>query len=406
MAETRNGEAHGNEEAETAEDKGALKSLKHTWKGLRSTIIAAAGAQVVAAEDVGAEEAVPVAKGSGDGRPEEPAVASWGSVLDKARQMVKDQITYDPVPGTASDGAAESRDRDLEAGDAQPEWAEWALKAAGRAKKKVAKAAKGTKKGITKAASKATSAESWGELGEQAKGLQTEVAKGLGKVTEAGSALSEKGKAAQQIAKDLQGKGTEQLKAAQQKAKDLQDKSTEHLKAAKAKGSEKAKAAAGKAKASLKQAKQNISGLAALSLSPAKIAQFGGVFFLGIFLISMSFSFLPIIMISPQKFALLFALGSMTLLSSFAILKGPKAFAASLVEREKLPFSAAYVVGLIGTLVATIVMRSYLLTAVFGVVQAVALLYFLASYVPGGQVILNGCGRCCRRTAHALCCRK
>merc|ERR1711904_373508 len=124
----------------------------------------------------------------------------------------------------------------------------------------------------------------------------------------------------------------------------------EHLKAARSKGAEKAKAAAGKAKASLKSAKSSVAGLAALSLSPAKLAQFGGVFFLGVFLISMSFSFLPIIMISPQKFALLFALGSTTLLSSFAILKGPMAFAQSLAEREKLPFSGAYLLGLIGTL--------------------------------------------------------
>merc|ERR1711879_292711 len=140
----------------------------------------------------------------------------------------------------------------------------------------------------------------------------------------------------------MKGKSAEQIKAAQAKAKDQLDKSAEHLKAAKSKGAEKAKAAAGKAKASLKSAKSSVAGLAALSLSPAKLAQFGGVFFLGVFLISMSFSFLPIIMISPQKFALLFALGSMTLLSSFAILKGPKNFAAILVEREKLPFSAAY----------------------------------------------------------------
>uniref|UniRef100_A0A7S2MY55 Vesicle transport protein n=1 Tax=Alexandrium andersonii TaxID=327968 RepID=A0A7S2MY55_9DINO len=99
---------------------------------------------------------------------------------------------------------------------------------------------------------------------------------------------------------------------------------------------------------------------------------------------------------------MLFAFGSMTLLSSFAILKGPQAFGESLIQREKLPFSGAYVVGLVGTLVATIVMRSYILTAVFGLIQAVALLYFLASYVPGGQALLNFCGRCSGRAARAV----
>merc|ERR1711920_1080792 len=137
-------------------------------------------------------------------------------------------------------------------------------------------------------------------------------------------------------------------------------------------------------------------------MSPAKLAQFGGVFFIGIFLISMSMTFLPTLVIAPQKFALMFAFGSMTLLSSFAILKGPSAFFSSLVAREKLPFSLMYLVGLVGTLVATIVMRSFVFTAVFGVTQAIALLYFLASYVPGGKAILNFCGRCCSKSARVV----
>merc|ERR1712070_843381 len=81
--------------------------------------------------------------------------------------------------------------------------------------------------------------------------------------------------------------------------------------------------------------------------------------------------------------------------SSFAVLKGPKAFVGSLIQREKLPFSGSYVVGLVGTLIATIGLRSYFLTAFFAILQAGGLLYFLASYVPGGQTILNKCGKCC-----------
>merc|ERR1711920_939344 len=119
----------------------------------------------------------------------------------------------------------------------------------------------------------------------------------------------------------------------------------------------------------------------------------------------MSFSFLPMLPIAPQKFSLLFAFGSMTLMGSFALLKGPTSFLSGLMQREKLPFSAAYAIGLVGTLVATIVMRSFILTAVFGLVQAVALLYFLASYVPGGQALLNFCGRLGSRVARKVCLR-
>merc|ERR1712187_794859 len=127
-------------------------------------------------------------------------------------------------------------------------------------------------------------------------------------------------------------------------------------------------------------------------MDPATLGQFAAIFVVGTMLISASFSFLPMLPISPQKFSLLFAFGSMTMLSSFAILKGPQEFFKDLTQREKLPFSGGYAVGLVGTLVATIVLRSYLLTAFFGIVQAIALLYFVASYVPGGQTILNMCG--------------
>lgn len=85
------------------------------------------------------------------------------------------------------------------------------------------------------------------------------------------------------------------------------------------------------------------------------------------------------------------------MLSSFAVLKGPKAFLGILIERSKLPWSSAYVVGLVGTLVSTIILKSYLLTAFFGLLQVIALLYFLASFVPGGKTFLNFLGRMGRK---------
>lgn len=100
---------------------------------------------------------------------------------------------------------------------------------------------------------------------------------------------------------------------------------------------------------------------------------------------SKSFSFLPVMVIAPQKFALLFAFGSMTMLGSFTLLMGPKAFLQGMARKEQLPFSVAYSVGLIGTLVATLILRSFLLTGICGLLQAVGLLYFVASYVPGGK---------------------
>jgi len=310
--------------------------------------------------------------------------------MDRARE-----VAYDAVPQTEA-GTAEGPD--AERGEAQPQWASWAKAAAGRVRQQVADATKEARQGIATAAEKAKAVD----LGEQAKGWQSELSKGVGRLGEgaaqASQALSDKGKAAQQLAKEMQSKSQQKLSEA--KAAGAAKAQAAKEKASAAAGSVKAAAAAGVGKVT-----SGVSGLTALALSPAKLAQFGGVFFVGVTLISMSFSFLPMLPISPQKFALLFAFGSMTLLSSFAILKGPQAFAAGLAQREKLPFSVSYVVGLVGTLVATIGLRSFILTAVFGLVQAVALLYFLASYVPGGQALLNFCGRLGSRVARKVCLR-
>lgn len=304
------------------------------------------------------------------------------AAMEKARKAVADkarELQYDVVPqaeGSSADG-------DAERGTAQSGW-NWAKRAAARAQQHMAEATQEAQKGLATAAEKAKSAE-WGE----------QALKGLGNISNhaasAGAALQEKGNAAKQKAKDLKGQGAAKL----QEANALAAK-----KAAEAK--EKASAAAGSAKDRLAKAGESISGLKDMAMSPAKLAQFAGVFLVGLMLIMLSFNFLPMLVVAPQKFALLFAFGSMILLSSFAVLKGPKVFMGSLLQREKLPFSAAYLVGLIGTLVATIIMKSFVLTAVFGLIQFIALLYFLASFVPGGQMALNGLGRCCRAVSTKL----
>jgi len=347
----------------------------------------------------GSEPSSTAGESEGDNTSQE---ASWGSWADKARKKVVEKArkaAYEVLPQNSQPPETTPPPSEIEAaerGEAQPNWASWAKKAAGKVKKQVAEATKDARQNVASAAERAKTLE-WGE---QAKGFQDQISQGLGRVSDgasqASTALSEKGKKAGQMAKELQSKSQKKLSEAKAQAAAKAQVAKE--KAAAAAGSVKAAAVAGAGKVS-----SGISGLSALALSPAKLAQFGGVFFVGVFLLSMSFSFLPMLPVAPQKFALLFAFGSMTLLSSFAILKGPAAFAESLMQREKLPFSVAYLVGLVGTLAATILLKSYLLTAVFGLVQAVALLYFLASYVPGGQALLGFCGRLGGRAARTVC---
>mmetsp|Transcript_75140 Transcript_75140/g.163930 ORF Transcript_75140/g.163930 Transcript_75140/m.163930 type:complete len:289 (-) Transcript_75140:113-979(-) len=169
---------------------------------------------------------------------------------------------------------------------------------------------------------------------------------------------------------------------------------------------QKASVVAGSAGESLRSAGTSMgSGLASfgsLAASPAKLIQAAGIFMFGMMLLSLSFSFLPLLPINPAKFALLFALGSVTMLGSVVWLKGPQSFAAVALQRDKLPFTVSYGFGLIGTFYATLIARSYIFTAVFAILQAVGLLYFLASFIPGGRAVLNFFGRLGGRASSML----
>merc|ERR1719498_2047148 len=99
--------------------------------------------------------------------------------------------------------------------------------------------------------------------------------------------------------------------------------------------------------------------------------------------------FLPIIVLAPQKFALLYTLGSLCIMASFSILRGHSAFIKYLLSRSRALFSTTYVASMLGTLWASLVYRSQLLTVLFAVVQVVSLSWFPVSYIPGGRRILS-----------------
>jgi len=355
----------------------AIAQLKLGWKGLRSQI-AAATASATGNDAAGAEASTSASSSSASNAGEAGGGGSWASWAKQARKIVVEnaKVAYDAVP-TADSGSRNNSD--VEQGEGPGAMAQ--LNQFGSWAKSMG----------SKVTEKAKSLE----LGEHADTLQKSVSTKFGKLgesaQEAQAAMKEKGKAAAAKTKEFGGKAGEKFEAAKEKGK-------EKAKAAK----EKAGQAAAGAKGALAGVGERVGGMGALMMSPAKLAQFAGVAFVGIFLISTSFTFLPVFVIAPQKFALLFAFGSMTLLGSLTILKGPQAFLTSITGKDQLPFTAAYVVGLVGTLAATIVMRSFILTAVFGTIQALALAYFLASYVPGGKALLNLCGRCCGKAARKV----
>lgn len=109
----------------------------------------------------------------------------------------------------------------------------------------------------------------------------------------------------------------------------------------------------------------------------------------GGFLMTLALAFLPMIMFAPQKFSMLFTLGSLCWIAAFAVLKGPFAFVSHLMARERIPFSLAYLCSIAGTMWAAEAKQSYILTIAFVGIQIVSLLYFLVSYIPGGSSSLT-----------------
>jgi hypothetical protein len=96
------------------------------------------------------------------------------------------------------------------------------------------------------------------------------------------------------------------------------------------------------------------------------------------------FVFLPMVVVMPSKFATTFTIASLLAMAALAFLRGPKTMLKSLLDRDRLLFTTSYIGSLVLTLYATFVSQSYLLIILAVAVQIAALLWYAASYVPGG----------------------
>jgi len=71
---------------------------------------------------------------------------------------------------------------------------------------------------------------------------------------------------------------------------------------------------------------------------------------------------LPMVVLFPAKFALSYTFGSILILSSFSFIRGPKTHFMSLLVRERLPFTACYILSIAATLYAALVVSLLFLT--------------------------------------------
>jgi len=107
---------------------------------------------------------------------------------------------------------------------------------------------------------------------------------------------------------------------------------------------------------------------------------------ISVFFFFMAFSVgMPVMVVRPSKFAFCFTLGSMLLMSSFALLKGPGAHLRSMITMAQLPFTICYLGSMGFTLYSALVARSYILVVISSSLQIATLGYYLLSYLPAGS---------------------
>ena len=116
---------------------------------------------------------------------------------------------------------------------------------------------------------------------------------------------------------------------------------------------------------------------------------------IGCLFLFMSFLFLPTVVLSPHKFALLFSIGSMCMLVSMAFYRGPATYTKRLFRKDQALFSGSYLISLFLTLYASIILDSYILTILACMVQVSYLPSILNILVVILYVYMYSCLPCC-----------
>lgn len=105
---------------------------------------------------------------------------------------------------------------------------------------------------------------------------------------------------------------------------------------------------------------------------------------LGCGLLCLSLFLIPLIITSPSKFSLCFAMGSLLVLISFLFYHGTKAYIKSIFAPKRLWISILFILSIfIG--VGFALGNHYIISILCSLCQLVTLIVFILSFVPGGQ---------------------
>ncbi|XP_072174483.1 uncharacterized protein [Diadema setosum] len=120
-----------------------------------------------------------------------------------------------------------------------------------------------------------------------------------------------------------------------------------------------------------------------------RIMGFVGCLLAGIFCFALAWTFAPMIVLKPRKFALLYTLGSLFSVCSFSLLWGPMNHLRHLCSKDRMPFTATYFGTMFATLYFSMIKHVTLMTIVCAILQMCALVWYVMSYIPGGQTGLK-----------------
>ncbi|PHH86224.1 hypothetical protein CDD83_10546 [Cordyceps sp. RAO-2017] len=101
------------------------------------------------------------------------------------------------------------------------------------------------------------------------------------------------------------------------------------------------------------------------------------------------FTLFPVLSLRPRKFVILWSVGSLLFLASFAAVMGPVTYVYHLLSTPRLPFTAAYFGSIVLTLVFALKLHSTILTLFSALVQLACLVWYLVSYFPMGSTGLR-----------------
>lgn len=110
---------------------------------------------------------------------------------------------------------------------------------------------------------------------------------------------------------------------------------------------------------------------------------------MGLFCFFMCSLYVPVLVLKARKFALLYTLGSVFFLMSFSALWGPVNHLKHLFSGDRLLFSLVYFLTIGATLYFSMWKRSFVMTILFACIQILAMVWYIISYIPGGQTGLK-----------------